>query len=144
MFNLTASNLPIHAKGANNRQDLNNIDMAEFDEDAPDLNDELKSLQGSNSDDNVPNVQYNMLNTNLALGMNFKNVKQFRKALRAWAIERVTSFCFRKNCTTLVWVACKDKGYSFRIRAAKVRDTETFRINSLRPDQSYPKDITKN
>ncbi|WCJ20294.1 hypothetical protein M5689_002536 [Euphorbia peplus] len=121
-------------------ENITDEDMTEFDEEAADLDDELKSLQGSDDEMGEPNLEYNFLHTELALGMKFRGAIDFRKAVRAWSIERGYSYKYKKNCRTLVHVSCKDKRCGFKIRCSAVRDTETLQIKTFKPQHTCPRE----
>ncbi|XP_065867854.1 uncharacterized protein [Euphorbia lathyris] len=120
---------------------INENYMREFDEDAPDLEDELMRLHGTDSERDVPNVHYNSRHTTLELGMYLRDGKQFRKALKALSIENGYPYKYMRNYTTVIHAICKVKGCGFNIRASKVRDNSSFMVKSFKPVHTCPRNF---
>lgn len=63
----------------------------------------------------------------------FKNVHEFRDALRKYGTAHGFTYVFKKNECTRVTAKCKNEGCPWRIHASRVPTTQLFQIKTMNP-----------
>ncbi|XP_075487932.1 uncharacterized protein LOC142527104 [Primulina tabacum] len=99
------------------------------------LEDELISLASSDDDDSCPkhhvfSERMNMKMFELAVGMKFKDVHEFRRVLVDWTVRSGVELVFKKNEKRRVTAVCK-AGCEWRLHASLVMGGPTFQIKTL-------------
>lgn len=72
-------------------------------------------------------------NTITGVGQRFKNVGEFREALRKYAIANQFGFRYKKNDSHRVTVKCKAEGCPWRIHASRLSTTQLICIKKMNP-----------
>ncbi|XP_018441735.1 uncharacterized protein LOC130507350 [Raphanus sativus] len=75
-------------------------------------------------------------NTITGLGQRFKNVGEFREALRKYAIANQFGFRYKKNDSHRVTVRCKAEGCPWRIHASRLSTTQLICIKKMTPSHT--------
>uniref|UniRef100_A0A1J3JYS5 SWIM-type domain-containing protein n=1 Tax=Noccaea caerulescens TaxID=107243 RepID=A0A1J3JYS5_NOCCA len=93
----------------------------------------------------VPNTKGDILtkartqqwqNTITGVGQRFKNVGEFREALRKYAIANQFGFRYKKNDSHRVTVKCKAEGCPWRIHASRLSTTQLICIKKMNPSHT--------
>ncbi|KAL0708561.1 hypothetical protein Bca4012_074987 [Brassica carinata] len=75
-------------------------------------------------------------NTITGVGQRFKNVSEFREALRKYAIANQFGFRYKKNDSHRVTVKCKAEGCPWRIHASRLSTTQLICIKKMTPSHT--------
>ncbi|ESQ49473.1 hypothetical protein EUTSA_v10020100mg [Eutrema salsugineum] len=75
-------------------------------------------------------------NTITGVGQRFKNVGEFREALRKYAIANQFGFRYKKNDSHRVTVKCKAEGCPWRIHASRLSTTQLICIKKMNPSHT--------
>ncbi|KAJ0244431.1 F105 protein [Hirschfeldia incana] len=75
-------------------------------------------------------------NTITGIGQRFKNVNEFREALRKYAIANQFGFRYKKNDSHRVTVRCKAEGCPWRIHASRLSTTQLICIKKMTPSHT--------
>ncbi|KAL3502851.1 hypothetical protein ACH5RR_037300 [Cinchona calisaya] len=78
-------------------------------------------------------------NSQLKLGMIFKDSTLFRAVLRENSIKEGYEFKFAKNNSGKVIVVCADDSFPWRVHASKMQGSNTFQIKTLVKHTVHPR-----
>ncbi|XVF41703.1 hypothetical protein PTKIN_Ptkin01aG0301300 [Pterospermum kingtungense] len=78
------------------------------------------------------------------VGQRFSGVREFREALRKYAIAHQFAFRYKKNDSHRVTVKCKAEGCPWRIHASRLSTTQLICIKKMNPTHTCEGDILTN
>lgn len=82
-------------------------------------------------------------NTITGVGQRFSGVREFREALRKYAIAHQFAFRYKKNDSHRVTVKCKAEGCPWRIHASRLSTTQLICIKKMNPTHTCEGDLLK-
>ncbi|KAG8378803.1 hypothetical protein BUALT_Bualt07G0022900 [Buddleja alternifolia] len=101
--------------------------------------DELRSLRGSDNDNEVYEVWNDDMErrkVDLFAGLKFETRKQYKEVLKAWVVRKGWDVIFLRSEKRKVTVICKN-GYEWRIHASPIMGSITFQIKSIKGQHFY-------
>jgi hypothetical protein len=75
----------------------------------------------------------------LQRGNTFRDVYEFRKAIKQASVLKGKDLTYQKNSRTKCIVVCADKNYKYRVYGRQLKDESTFMLISIRPRLTCPK-----
>jgi hypothetical protein len=95
--------------------------------------DEVESKKWVCVQKRVPFSVEDMLNPTLVPGNTFRDVYEFRKAIKQANVLKGKDLAYQKNSRKKLIVVCADKKCKYRVYGRQLKDEETFMLISIKP-----------